>query len=99
MNKMKIRLPLALTLITIMLLTSACDVIMASQDDTAGDILKASGMVEAVEISAMAELPGKITDVLVEEGDEVVMGDVLFILDDHRLEDIFECLTCYIKGV
>ena len=44
--------------------------------------LTASGTVEATEILIAPELSGKVVEVLVNEGDLVEAGDVLFRLDD-----------------
>ncbi len=47
--------------------------------------LSASGMVEATEISIAPEISGKVAQVLVDEGQSVKAGDILFILDDALL--------------
>lgn len=48
----------------------------------ANSALTASGTVEATEILIAPELSGKVTEVLVNQGDMVKAGDVLFRLDD-----------------
>ena len=48
----------------------------------ANPALTASGTVEATEILIAPELSGKVTEVLVNQGDIVKAGDVLFRLDD-----------------
>jgi HlyD family secretion protein len=48
--------------------------------------LTASGTVETTEISIAPEVPGKILEVNVQEGDVVKSGDVLFHLDDTTLK-------------
>ena len=48
--------------------------------------LSASGTIEAVEITISPELAGKVVEVLVEEGDTVQTGDVLFRQDDALLQ-------------
>ena len=48
--------------------------------------LTASGTVEATEVLIAPELSGKVTEVLVNEGDQVKKGDVLFRLDDTLLQ-------------
>lgn len=48
----------------------------------ASTALTASGTVEATEILIAPELSGKVTEVLVNQGDIVKVGDVLFRLDD-----------------
>lgn len=48
--------------------------------------LSASGTVETVEIAIAPEFAGKVQEVLVDEGDSVRAGDVLFRLDSSLLE-------------
>jgi HlyD family secretion protein len=50
------------------------------------DALIASGTVEAVEIAIAPELAGRVTDVLVAEGDRAAAGQVLVRLDDALLQ-------------
>jgi HlyD family secretion protein len=52
----------------------------------ATDALTASGTVEAAEVLIAPELSGKVSEVLVNEGDLVKAGDVLFRLDDTLLQ-------------
>jgi multidrug resistance efflux pump len=52
----------------------------------ASGALNASGTVEAAEVLIAPELSGKVTEVLVKEGDQVKAGDVLFRLDDTLLQ-------------
>lgn len=47
--------------------------------------LAASGTIEAVEVTISPELSGKVAEVLVDEGDAVKAGDVLFKLDGALL--------------
>ena len=54
--------------------------IYRAQTPTGGQI-KASGAVEATEVSIAPELSGKITAVNVQEGDSVKAGDTLFSMD------------------
>lgn len=56
------------------------------QPQTESGALTASGTVEAVEIAIAPELSGKVLEVLVDEGDSVQAGDVLFRLDSTLLE-------------
>lgn len=51
----------------------------------ANGVLKVSGTVETVEVKVAAELSGKVSEVLVEEGQTVGVGDPLFRLDDALL--------------
>ncbi|MEA3349266.1 MAG: efflux RND transporter periplasmic adaptor subunit [Chloroflexota bacterium] len=73
---------LVLTLSVLVLLSlSSCD-ILASNDDENGAIT-GSGHISARQIGVASELGGKVIEVLVEEGDAVQTGDVLFRLDDE----------------
>jgi HlyD family secretion protein len=56
--------------------------LLNSADEEDG-ILHASGTVEAVEVIIASELPGRVLEVLVEEGDIVQSGDLLFKLEDE----------------
>lgn len=60
-------------------LLTACDAIAA--DDASG-ALRASGVVEIVEVAVSSELAGRVVEVLVQEGDQVRAGAPLFGLDD-----------------
>ena len=51
----------------------------------AGD-LKASGFIEAEEVSVAAELGGRVVELLVEEGDQVEAGETLLRLDGTLLD-------------
>ena len=53
---------------------------------TQSDGLQASGQIEAIEIAVAPELSGRVTDVLVSEGDAVKTGDPLLKLDDSLLQ-------------
>jgi HlyD family secretion protein len=52
----------------------------------ASGALTASGTVEATEISIAPETSGKVAEVLVDEGNPVKAGDMLFRLDDSLLQ-------------
>ena len=52
----------------------------------ASGALTASGTIEAADVLIAPELSGKVTEVLVNEGDQVKAGDVLFRLDDSMLQ-------------
>ncbi|MFB0534369.1 MAG: HlyD family secretion protein [Anaerolineae bacterium] len=56
------------------------------QTATAEEALSASGFVEAEEFSLTAEVSGRISQLLADEGDEVEEGDTLAILDDALAE-------------
>jgi len=53
---------------------------------TQSNALQASGQIEATEIAVAPELSGRVTDVLVSEGDSVKTGDPLLKLDDSLLQ-------------
>lgn len=65
-------------LLAMTLSLTACDAIMA--EDTEG--LKASGVVESVQVIVSSEISGRVAEVFVSEGDRVMEGDPLFRLDD-----------------
>ncbi len=50
-----------------------------------GEVIAASGIIEAQEISITAEIGGRITSLLVDEGDQVEEGDLLIELDTDLL--------------
>lgn len=50
-----------------------------------GEVIAASGIIEAREISITAEIGGRITNLLVDEGDQVEEGDLLIELDTDLL--------------
>jgi len=52
----------------------------------ASTALTASGTIETVEITVSPEIGGKVAEVLVNEGDTVHAGDVLFRMDDTLLQ-------------
>lgn len=62
---------------------SACDIMLESGSRGAG--LQASGVIEAVEIVIAPEIGGRVTHVLVSEGQAVTTGQVLFQIDDRLL--------------
>lgn len=73
-----------LALTGILLLLAACD----SLPFTTGsqEMLQASGVVEAVNVSVAPELAGRVAEIYVEKGDQVGVGDLLFRMDDELLE-------------
>jgi HlyD family secretion protein len=56
------------------------------QDQAANGAISASGTVEAVEVQVGPQLSGRVTEVMVAEGDQVKAGDSLFRLDDAMLQ-------------
>ena len=67
------------------ILISSCDVLMP-QEETG---IKASGVVEAEEISVSAEIGGTIVEMNVSEGNLVDAGDLLFRVDSDLLDTQF----------
>jgi HlyD family secretion protein len=63
-------------------LLAGCDLLMQADPGA----LKASGVVEVLEISVSAEMGGRVAEVHVEEGDVVSEGQPLFRLDPEDLE-------------
>lgn len=53
--------------------------------DDGSDALTASGTIEAVSVAVSPEIGGRVAEVLVDEGDLVQAGDLLFRLDDTLL--------------
>jgi HlyD family secretion protein len=68
-------------IITALFILSGCDALSQTEPST----LKASGVVEIMEISISAEIGGRVSEVFVEEGTVVATGDPLFSLDDEEL--------------
>ena len=62
---------------------SACDIMLEGGGKGAG--LQASGVIEAVEIVIAPEIGGRITQVMVSEGQAVAAGEVLFQVEDRLL--------------
>jgi HlyD family secretion protein len=73
---------LAAVLFTVPILLTACDVLSPAESEA----LSASGSVEAVEVSVAAETAGRITEVFVDQSDEIEAGQLLFSLDDESFQ-------------
>ncbi len=56
---------------------------LSACDSSGSDTLRASGVVEAVEVVVAPELGGRVIEVFVEAGDAVREGDALFSMDDE----------------
>lgn len=61
--------------------------VFSCKENKIADEILASGNIEAVEVTVSSKLAGEIKEILVDEGDEVKTGDVLFTID-HDLLDI-----------
>jgi multidrug resistance efflux pump len=73
---------IAVISIIMLVVLSGCDVIMAQEEGG----LKASGVVEAVEVLISPEVGGKVAEVYAAEGDKVAAGDSLFLIENEILE-------------
>ena len=62
--------------------SQACSVLGESEPDR----LRASGVVEVVEVAVSAELGGQVAEVLVDDGAAVSESELLFMLDDQELQ-------------
>jgi len=63
---------------------AGCDDLSLSGDDDGA--LRASGVVETVEVTAAAEIGGRIVEIYVTEGEIIQEGDLLFQLDDEIMQ-------------
>ncbi|MBN1267293.1 MAG: HlyD family efflux transporter periplasmic adaptor subunit [Anaerolineales bacterium] len=81
---MKGKREILLLVVLILLLTAAagCDSLMA--EDT--EALHASGVIEVVEVVVSAETGGRVSEVFASEGDMVVEGDPLLLMEDELLD-------------
>jgi multidrug resistance efflux pump len=61
-------------------------IVQQQQAASAEAVLSASGTIEAQDVIVSPELAGKVVEVLVDEGDSVQAGDLLFRLDDSLLQ-------------
>jgi len=81
------RPPVPVIVVVVLILLSAAAYYLLSRNQPAENgALTASGSVESVKVSIAPELAGKVVEVLVDEGDAVSAGDVLFRLDDTVLK-------------
>jgi multidrug resistance efflux pump len=85
-DKMKTK-SLLITLILVLIagLLTGCGSITTGTGNGAGDPIKASGVIEAEEVKIASELPGRIANIQVTEGDSVKGGDLLVTLEDDLL--------------
>jgi HlyD family secretion protein len=81
----KRKLPLFVLIVSVMFITSSCGILL--EDGGKSSVgLQASGVVEATQIYLASELGGRVTDVFVEDGDQVSTGDPLFQIEDKLLQ-------------
>jgi HlyD family secretion protein len=81
MNSIR-KIALTISLVFLVLGAQACSVL--GEKDASE--LRASGVVEVVEVAVSPELGGQVAEVLVEEGEAVTDGQLLFRLDDQELQ-------------
>jgi HlyD family secretion protein len=76
-----------LPLLIIFIFTSGCDANSAVFKGTdKSTTLEASGVVEAVQIKISPQLSAQVMEVLVEEGDQVEIGDIMVLLDQSQIQ-------------
>ena len=78
---MKTRILKALIILILGIMIWGCDVILAENEGE----LKASGVVEAVEVVVIAEVSGRVKDITFEEGEFIQTGQVLVRMEDDLL--------------
>ncbi len=85
---MQTKRPLSLLIVLVLVVLSAAGYYAYTTFSQPGNTgaLTASGTVEAADVLIAPELAGKVSEVLVNEGDHVAAGDVLFLLDDTLLQ-------------
>lgn len=66
----------------LLLMVNAC----SANSSTGSSAIKASGTISADEVNISAEIAGKVQEVLVEEGQAIKKGDVLFKLDTQLIQ-------------
>ncbi len=64
----------------------------AESEAAAADALKASGIIQAEEVSVASEFGGRIVEIQVAEGDDVAAGDLLVRLDTALLDAQIEAV-------
>ena len=79
--------------IMLLLAVNACSPIPSSSPA----IIKASGTISADEVNISAEINGKVQEVLVEEGQPIKKGDVLFKLDTQLIQAQVDQATAAIE--
>src|SRR5512140_482818 len=79
------RIPV-IVMVVLVILIAAYYGIRAMSAGSTSSALKASGTIEATTVNVSPELPGKVQDVLVSEGQAVKPGDVLFRVDSTLLQ-------------
>ncbi|MEJ2448572.1 MAG: biotin/lipoyl-binding protein, partial [Anaerolineales bacterium] len=82
--KTKFTLTILVLILTAGLL-SGCGSVTTGAGNGPGEPLKASGVIEAEEVKIASELPGRIANIQVAEGDRVKAGDLLVTLEDDLL--------------
>jgi HlyD family secretion protein len=65
--------------------TAALILLLSCRGQKEGGPIRASGTIEAVEVSVAAKTSGQVKKVLIEEGSRVQVGDVLAVIDSDSL--------------
>ncbi len=80
------RPPVPVILLVLAVIATSVYFIIQQQLKPVDTSLTASGTIEALEVIVSPEMAGKVVEVLVDEGDSVRAGDLLFRLDDSLLQ-------------
>ena len=80
------RPPIPMIVILVLVIATGAYFGIRSLLPKASTALTASGTIETVEITVSPEIGGKVAEVMVNEGDTVHAGDVLFKMDDGLLQ-------------
>jgi HlyD family secretion protein len=80
------RPPILVIVILLLTLAIAGWFVIQNLNHSQNGVLKASGTIEAVNVKVASELAGKVAEVMVDEGDVVKAGEVLFRLDGDMLQ-------------
>ncbi len=80
---MKKKFLLAILILTLAVGLAACGGVEA---ETPSDQITASGNIAAPDVNISPEISGKVTEIYVNEGDQVNAGDMLFEIDDELIQ-------------
>jgi len=86
MQALKSHRRIIIPIVLLVVIASAAVYLVSSRSAGAAGRLQASGTIEAISADLAPELSGRVAEVLVEEGDEVQSGQVLFRLDGELLQ-------------
>ena len=80
---MKIRILLCIIFLAALPVLTGCDALSGAEET---EVIRASGVAEAVQVNIASETGGKVIEVFASEGQAVEIGDPLFRLSDDMLE-------------